>query len=93
MADDQNGVFKDKITEWRGYTLRALEDISKELTETKEGVKACNIKIDVVNTEINKKLDKLDDRLTGLYIKVAAIGGTMGLIVSLIGILVSHGLG
>jgi hypothetical protein len=72
MTDD-NGQFKDKITEWRGYTLRALEDISRELAETKGEIKQCN-----------DKIDKLNSRLTGVQIKVAAIGGTSGLIVSIL---------
>jgi SMC interacting uncharacterized protein involved in chromosome segregation len=71
--ENGNGQFKDKTVEWRGYTLRALEDISKELNEVKEELKSCNTKIDGLNNKI-----------TGIQIKVAAIGGTSGIIASVI---------
>ena len=71
--EDGNGQFKDKTVEWRGYTLRALEDISKELNEVKEELKSCNI-----------KLDGLNNKITGIQIKVAAIGGTSGIITSIV---------
>ena len=82
MSEDSNDQFKDKITEWRGYTLRALEDISRELAETKSEIKLCN-----------EKIDKLDSRLTGAQIKLATLSGTVALIVSLVTILLSKGLG
>jgi len=55
-----------KVSEWRGYTLKALEDMNKELGA------------------MQQKLDKIDEKLTGMRIKVAAIGGTTGLIVALV---------
>ena len=55
-----------KVSEWRGYTLKALEDMNKEF-----GI-------------MQTKLEEIDDKLTGMRIKVAAIGGTTGLIVTIV---------
>jgi len=62
-----------KQAEWRGYVVRALEDTNSELKGIKESIQSCEDKIDSFN-----------DRLTGIQIKVAAIGGTTGLIISLL---------
>lgn len=71
MVDEEQ--FKDKTTEWRGYTLRALEDINRELGEVKTELKACNTKI-----------DELNNRLTGVQIKMAGISATVSIMVSIV---------
>jgi hypothetical protein len=81
MEDTQ---FKDKTTEWRGYTLRALEDINKELNEIKEELKSSNIKMDELNTRLAVAQDKLNNRITTIKVQVAAIGGTAGIISSVL---------
>lgn len=68
--DDQ---FKDKTTEWRGYTLRALEDINKELSEVKLEIQICN-----------NKIDELNSRITGIQVKVAGIGAVSGILASIV---------
>jgi len=68
-----NGDFKMKTAEWRGYTVKALEDIDKETKEIK-----CNIKT------LDRKFDKLNESITLLRLKNAAIGGTVSLITALI---------
>jgi hypothetical protein len=55
-----------KVSEWRGYTLKALEDMNKELSSVQIELKGIN------------------EKLTGMRLKVAAIGGTTGLIVTIV---------
>lgn len=69
----EESEFKDKTTEWRGYTLRALEDINKELAELKEEIRTTNT-----------KLDSLSNSLNLLQVKVAGIGAVSGIIASII---------
>jgi len=62
-----------KLSEWRGYVVRALEDLNKEMIDIKSNQKC-----------IEDKIDKLDTRLTNLQIKVAGISATVTIIVSLV---------
>ena len=72
-----NSDFKMKTAEFRGYTIKALEDIDKDTYEIKE---RCH--------ELDKKLDKLNDKMTNISIKVGIMSGTIsftiGLIISLV---------
>lgn len=68
-----NTEFKMKTAEFRGYTLKALEDISKEIFDLK-----CDIK------ETNKRIEDLVSKLSLLQTKVAGIGAVAGLIVSIV---------
>jgi len=77
MVEDNDFERWMKISEWRGKTVQALEDINKELSEIKEELKGNNNKIDILS-------NKLSDAQLKLNIKVAAIGGTTGLVVSLL---------
>jgi predicted nucleic acid-binding Zn-ribbon protein len=81
---DEDGQFKDKTTEWRGYTLRALEDINKELAEIKEELKLSNSKMEELNVRLAAAQDKLNSRITAIKVQVAAIGGTAGIISSVL---------
>ena len=63
--------FKMKTAEFRGYTVKALEDINKELTELKVEIKETNI-----------RMEKLNGRLSLLQGKVAGIGAVAGLVAS-----------
>ena len=63
----------EKISEWRGYTLKALEDVNYELKEIKSEIRITN-----------DKIDKVNDKMTVMQIKVAAIGGTSGILASIV---------
>lgn len=65
--------FMLKQTEWRGEVNTTLKTIAKELEELKEEHKDTNGKIDIVN-----------NKLTGVQIKVAGIGGAIALIVAIV---------
>jgi len=73
MATDEEFERWMKLSEWRGKTVRALEDIDNELNSI--GNKLNNM---------NKKIDKVDDKLTNQSIKVGIVSGTLGLISGLI---------
>ena len=62
-----------KQAEWRGYTLKALEDMNDELKEIKVNQK-----------ELDKKIEKLNARLTNVQIKVTAGASTLAIIVSIV---------
>lgn len=62
-----------KIAEWRGNVLASIEAMNREITQLREDIKCTNTKI-----------DNLNFRLTTVQIKIAAIGGTAGIITSLV---------
>jgi len=66
MNSLNNNNFKFKITEWRGYIVRVVEDIDKHMIKTE------------------KRLDKIDSRLSHLRIKMASIGGGVAVIFSVL---------
>jgi len=66
---EHNNDFRMKMTEWRGYVIRALEDLDQEMKEVKKSQIA-----------LGKKIDKINSKLTGLLIKTAAMSGTIGAI-------------
>ena len=67
-----------KLSEWRGYVVRALEDINKEQALT-------NQKIDALDC----KIDKFNHRVTNIEIKVAGVSGLTGFIVTLITLIIT----
>lgn len=58
--------FNLKQAEWRGYTLKALEDMANETVELK------------------KKIEEIDRKVTNLQLKVATVGSTVALAVSIL---------
>ena len=71
-----------KQAEWRGYTLRALEDMNNEMRQVKEHCK-----------RMDKKLDALNSRLTNTQIKLATLAGTVSILVTLITTVLINGIG
>ena len=62
-----------KIAEWRGNVLASIESLNKEISMLRDDLKCTN-----------DKIDKFNNRLTELQVKMAAIGGTAGIIASLV---------
>jgi len=90
----ENG-FKLKVAERWGYAFRALEEITKAQEVATNERKGLDVKIgstskelydkmDIVKEDICEKIDKMNTRITGLYIKVGTVCGTIGLLVSII---------
>jgi len=73
MSPETYDDYDMKLSEWRGYVVRALEDLNKEMADIKDNQKC-----------IEDKIDKLDGRLTNLQIKVAGISAIVTIIVSLV---------
>ena len=70
---NSNGDFKMKTAEWRGYTVKALEDIDKDIKTINKEIK-----------NLDNKIDLLHEKITLMRIKIATIGATSGLITALI---------
>jgi hypothetical protein len=68
-----NNDFKMKTAEWRGYTIKALEDIDREIKDIKREIK-----------HLDKNIDLLNEKITLMRIKVAGYGGAVGLVTALI---------
>ena len=59
MTEKEFNEWDMKLSEWRGYVVRALEDSNKELIEIKENLKVMeetNVKIDKI--VLDKKIPK-----------------------------------
>ena len=97
MTDDKNGNsrFKMKVSEFRGYVTRALGEFEREFKEAREERNKLNEKIDtnckvledkleLRFTQLCKKVDDVNARVTNLHLKVGSIGGIVGLVVSFI---------
>lgn len=87
----KNEDFKMKIAEWRGYVLRALEDIDKELVEQSNTLSTFKEEVNGRFDKVDAKIEQVDDKVNDLFIKVAALGGTAGVITGLItNVILSH---
>jgi len=87
MIDNNNNNFKMKAMEWRGYTVRALEELD-------ENDKRIEKKVDKISDEIKvycKKVEDVDRRINNLYFKVVSVGSIAGALVSVVGFLITSG--
>lgn len=108
--NNNNGDFKMKVSEWRGYVLRALEDTEKALGKVEErqgdlekamvDCRECRRKevtelIEDMKNEIltelserkkyvNKEVGAMRQKLNRIYIKVVAVGVSVGIMASII---------
>ena len=81
MANNEFDKWDLKQAEWRGYALRALEDMNKEIKEMKEQ-----------SRRIEKKIDKVNAKLTNTQIKIAGLSGTISIIVTIVTALIINSL-
>ena len=100
MTDNQNNDsgnlgFKMKVSEFRGYVTRALGEFEREFKEAREergdlnekidtNCKAIEDKMEMRFTQVCKKVDNVNTRVTNLYIKVGSIGGAVALVISIL---------
>lgn len=73
LAERAFNEYDIKLAEWRGSTVRALTDMNDEIKCMHKDIK-----------ELDNKIDRVNEQLTNLRIKVAGIGATSGFIVSII---------
>ena len=97
--NNSNGDWKMKVSEWRGYVLRAIEDVEKalnknekaieEVTETvrkdfQEMMNRFDDKFHDHQSEVSKDVRTVHKRLNKIYLKVVAIGATVGVVSAII---------
>ena len=70
-----------KISEFVGETNHAIKEVNNELIEIKDNI----IKLDM-------KMDKVNERLTNMQLKVASIGSISGLLVTLVTLVITGAL-
>lgn len=70
-----------KQAEWRGYTLRALEDMNTEIKGLKKQF-----------NRMEEKIDKVNRRLTNTQVKLATLAGTVSILVTLLTTVILNGL-
>ena len=70
-----------KQAEWRGYALRALEDMNSEIKDLKKQF-----------NRVEEKIDKVNSRLTNTQVKLATLSGTVSLLVTLLTIFITNGI-
>jgi hypothetical protein len=84
--DGEGNGFKLKVSEWRGYVGRALEDINEE-------TKDINNKIDTLRKEdlkeVKDDIKEIQKQLTLLRVKVATIGAAAGTLTSILTLIIS----
>lgn len=88
MTESSNGKW-DKVSEWRGYVVRALEDIDKELISMngKLESKAENSDISLLRNEIGgikNDIKDLSNNMVNIKVRVAEIGAVSGIILTVI---------
>lgn len=59
--NSRNNKWKFRMTEWRGYVVRTLEDLTGEIRELKN---TC----DILNTHVNDEVHRMDKRLRKLEV-------------------------
>lgn len=72
-----------KEAEWRGYATRALEDITEEVTDFKKDSER-----DL--EEIKQQIKDICGKLNKLELRVVALGGGAGVVITVIAELAKH---
>jgi len=73
-----------KLAEWRGKTVQAIVDMDKEITENKAMVKETEKRLDTKILALQKELKEVKTKQNELYVKVASLAGTVGIITTLV---------
>lgn len=83
MADEKgNNAFKFKMTEWRGYVIRALEGMDQDMGKLHVKIDNCACKDEFRKLEEVVRLMK--EKQDNMFGRVAVIGGIVALIVTVI---------
>lgn len=83
VNNTNNDKFKSKVAEWRGYVVRALEDIDREIKELKQAISDLDDKQDVNISRIYNKINNLGTSVTNLKVKIGGMSATIAIILSL----------
>jgi len=82
MENNEFDKWDLKQAEWRGYALRALEDMNSEMRDIKKDI-----------CRVEEKLDKVNQRLTNTQVKLATLSGIVSLIMTIVVSVVINGVG
>ncbi|GAG36387.1 unnamed protein product [marine sediment metagenome] len=89
---EKNNGQRLKAAEWQGYVKRALEDIGKTQTEIKNEAKnyreETQQEAKSIHTRITALQKSVTSRITKLQLKVACIGATVSIIITLVILLI-----
>jgi hypothetical protein len=72
------------MNEWRGYVVRALEDIDADLKRLFECYEKCETARQNDKTEVDQKVEILSKRVNNLYLKVIGVAVAVGSLAGLI---------
>lgn len=81
---DSNGNFRMKVAEWRGYVFKALEEIEEDHHEIQRKVDNLGTCIANNKAEIDLTIYKLKRRVDKIYVKVVALGTSIGILVGIL---------
>lgn len=84
MNGTSDGSFRDKMNEWRGYVLRALEDIDSDLKTLFRFYEQCDKENKEGIENVQEQVDNIDKRVNKLYLKVAGVAVVVGSLAGLI---------
>lgn len=81
---DSNGNFKMKVAEWRGYVYKALEEFEKDHGEIKKNMKELSDDVAKQKVETDLIIYKLRRKVDRIYVKVVALGTSIGILVGVL---------
>lgn len=84
MNGTGNGSFRDKMNEWRGYVLRALEDIDSDLKTLFRLYEKSDKENKAENRKTKEKCEAINQRVNKLYLKVTGVAVVVGSLAGLI---------
>jgi len=82
--DDTDINIRIKEAEWKGYMVKAIEDLNNELDDEKDTSKTCVRDILDKIDKTNEKIDKVNSRISNLELKVASIGAVSAIVASIV---------
>jgi predicted RNase H-like nuclease (RuvC/YqgF family) len=71
--DEEDINKRVKEAEWKGYTVRAMSDLNDEVERLEKCIK-----------ELDIKIDKINESISNLRVKVAGISAVSALITSIV---------
>jgi hypothetical protein len=73
-----------KQAEWRGYVVRALEDINKDMIDLKTSIKESDTRLEKRIDALNARCDCLDKKINSVQIKMAGIASLSAVLITLV---------
>jgi len=71
-----------EVAKWAGESETAIKGLNREIAGLRKDIKC-----------LEGKVDKLSGRLTGVQVKLATMSGTVAILVTLLTVFITNGLG